>query len=216
MPRPLRLIPLGGIHHVTVRGNDRQVIFLDAADSRRYLAELDRCCQDWCCDLIAYALMTNHVHLVLQDHRGQLSQFMQVLNVRYTRYFNDRYDRVGQLYQGRFHASHVDRNEYLLEVTRYVHLNPVRAGLAERPEDYPWSSYRVYIDAESNSHRIQTELVCSLMSRDRFEHPRLYRQFVLDMTPEKFSAWERRLQRLQLVPGTFPALGSAWHLLRKF
>lgn len=134
MPRaPRRRVP-EGIYHVTVRGNNREAIFADDADYQRYLQEILRCHHEHGCTLLAYALMSNHVHLVLQDHHISLSRYMQVLNARYTRYFNVRHARVGHLYQGRFFSRFVDRDAYLLEVTRYVHLNPVRAGLVERPE----------------------------------------------------------------------------------
>jgi len=199
---PRWLVP-GGIHHVTVRGNDRQAIFKDDADRKAYIRELSDGCEAWRCDLVAYALMTNHVHLVLQDHRSQLSRLMQILNARYTRYFNRRHQRVGHLYQGRFHSRHIDRDEYLLEVTRYVHLNPVRAGITKNPEDHPWSSYRVYAGLEEpGTHNVYPDAVWLLMSHDPARQPALCRQFVLTMTPEQFPAWERRLQRLRLVSDT--------------
>ena len=206
MPRFPRLKVVDGIHHVTLRGNDRQPIFLDDMDYRRYLEELDQCGRDWSCNLIAYALMPNHVHLVMQDRQAQLSKLMQILNARYTRYFNRRYQRVGHLYQGRFHAKLVARDEYLLEVTRYVHLNPVRAGLVKRPEEYPWSSYRLYTSIQEHGiPAVCSDLVLSLMGGDPIEQALRYRDFVASLPPEQWPSWEQRLQRLKLVSDTFPA-----------
>ena len=209
MPRLPRLKVVDGIHHITLRGNDRQRIFRDDADRQWYLTELETCNREWSCDLIAYTLMPNHVHLVLQDHRAQLSRLMQILNARYTRYFNHRHQRVGHLYQGRFHAKLVDRDEYLLEVTRYVHLNPVRGGLVKRPEEYRWSSYPIYAGLKvSGVPRVHPELVWSLMGGDALEQTLRYRDFVGRLRPEDWPDWERRLQRLKLVSDTFPALES--------
>jgi REP element-mobilizing transposase RayT len=180
MPRLPRVILPGGIFHVTLRGNNRQQIFQDGADYRRYLVELGQGLQEYSCDLLAYALMPNHVHLVLKDHQALLSRLMQVFNAGFTRYFNKRHTRVGHLYQGRFHATLVDRDAYLLEVTRYVHLNPVRAGLVGRPEEYPWSSYRVYIGAERATEQpfLKPTFVWSLISANATEQPLRYRGFV--------------------------------------
>lgn len=200
MPRALRLRIPEGVYHVTVRGNNREAIFADDADYQRYLQEVRRCHDEHGCHLLAYALMTNHVHLVLRDHEASLSRYMQVLNARYTRYFNRRYARVGHLYQGRFFARLVDRDAYLLEVTRYVHLNPVRAGLVERPAQYRWSSYRHYAGVEEMSRSmIDAALVCSMLGGEGREPHLRYRRFVEGMTRQKFPVWEYRLRRLGLI-----------------
>ena len=220
MPRPTRWRVPGGIFHVTVRGNNRQQIFLDEADHQRYLTELSDAFHEFGCDLLAYALMPNHVHLVIRDQQGQLSRCMQILNARYTRYFNRRYQRIGHLYQGRFYARLVDRNEYLLQVTRYVHLNPVRARLAARPADYTWSSYRAYVGFPQGhvGCPADPQMVWSLMGGGNSRQPAAcYREFVEAMTPEELPSWERRLRHLKLigsarfaseVSDTFPALRS--------
>ncbi len=214
MPRPLRLQVPGGIFHITLRGNNRRRIFDDATDHHRYLQERQQGFREHACSLLAYALMSNHVHLLLQDHQGTLSRLMQVLNARYTRYFNRRHQCIGHLYQGRFFSRLVDRDEYLLEVSRYVHLNPVRAGMVRRPEEYSWSSYRAYVGlASRQATLVEPQLVWSLMSQDSAEQPSLYRAFVDAMTPQQLPVWERRLRRLKLIPsqkvsGTFPASKS--------
>ena len=151
MPRPPRHWIPGGIYHVTVRGNNREPMFWDDQDYQRYLLELRACRADHPYGLLAYALMPNHVHLIVQsrpDH--SLSRTMQRLGSLYARYVNARHGRVGHVSQGRFYSNHVDRDAYLLEASRYVHLNPVKARLALRPADYSWSSYRVYVTSQAD------------------------------------------------------------------
>ena len=128
-------------YHITLRGNNRQAIFAEPSDYQQYLIELLNARRRHPCRVFAFALMTNHVHLVLQAlPEGNLSELMREVNGSYTRYVNGRYRRVGHLYQGRFYSNLIDREAYLLEVTRYVHLNPVRAGMVAKPEDWRWSS----------------------------------------------------------------------------
>ena len=145
MSRPLRLEFPGASFHVTQRGNRQQDIFLDDDDRRFFLELLGKCVAlfDWI--VTTYVLMTNHFHFVTQLTCRSLSRGMQWLDTEYPRYFNRRYGRVGHLYQGRFSAPLVEEETYGLEVLRYDALNPVRAGLAARPEDYVWSSHRALL-----------------------------------------------------------------------
>lgn len=142
MARPLRIEFPGALYHVTARGNARQDIYLDARDSWRFLDLLGTVCTryEWRC--FAYCLMTNHYHLVVETAQPNLSAGMRQLNGRYSQAFNYRHQREGHLFQGRYKAILVEREAYLLEVCRYVVLNPVRAGLARAPRAWRWSSYR--------------------------------------------------------------------------
>ena len=142
MARPLRIEFSGAIYHVTSRGNARCAIYEDDEDRRAFLSALDRVMVrfHWICH--AYCLMDNHYHLLIETPEGNLSQGMRQLNGVYTQGFNRRHNRVGHLFQGRFKAIVVDRDSYLLELCRYIVLNPVRAGEVSRPEEYRWSSYR--------------------------------------------------------------------------
>ena len=142
MARPLRIEFPGALYHLTARGNARQDIYLDARDSWRFLDLLGEVCtrHEWRC--FAYCLMTNHYHLVVQTARPNLSAGMRQLNGRHGQAFNHRHQREGHLFQGRYKAILVEREAYLLEVCRYVVLNPVRAGLARAPQAWRWSSYR--------------------------------------------------------------------------
>jgi putative transposase len=142
MARPLRIEVPGALYHVTARGNARQAIFLDDDDRRSFLQRLGHVAlaRRWRC--LAYCLMTNHYHLLVETPRADLSQGMHSLNAAYAQRFNTRHDRVGHVLQGRFTAILVERESHHLELARYVVLNPVRAGIVESPEEYPWSSLR--------------------------------------------------------------------------
>jgi REP element-mobilizing transposase RayT len=142
MARPLRIEFAGAVYHVTSRGNGRQRIFLDDQDNRKFLELLGKTIEHfhWICH--AFCLMVNHYHLMIETPEANLSKGMHHLNASFCQAHNKRYDTVGHLFQGRFKSIVVDRESYLLELARYVVLNPVRAGMAARPEDWPWSSYR--------------------------------------------------------------------------
>lgn len=140
LPRPdLPGIPL----HIVQRGNDRQPCFADTADYLRYWQELLDAARKHDCALHAYVFMTNHVHLLVTPRapRGA-SLMMQAIGRRYVGAFNARYRRTGTLWEGRFKSALVDSDTYLLTCYRYIELNPVRAGMVQRPGDYRWSSYR--------------------------------------------------------------------------
>jgi putative transposase len=145
MSRPLRLEFPGALFHVTQRGNCRQDIFLDDDDRWFFLELLGKCVDRFAWILTTYVMMSNHFHFVTQLTCKSLSRGMQWLDSEYPRYFNRRYGRVGHLYQGRFRAPLVEKETYSLEVLRYDALNPVRAGMVARPEDYVWSSHRAVL-----------------------------------------------------------------------
>jgi REP element-mobilizing transposase RayT len=145
MARPLRLEYPGALYHVTSRGNARARIYADAADCRGFLDLLGRVCARHNWRIHAYCLMGNHYHLVLETPEPTLARGMRQLNGVYTQDFNRRHRKVGHLFQGRYTAIVVDKDAYLLELARYVVLNPVRAGMAKSPGQWPWSSYRATI-----------------------------------------------------------------------
>lgn len=144
MARPLRLELAGAVYHVTARGNDRGLIFRDDQDRGMYLERLAHYRQRFGFRLLAFCLMPNHVHLALRTGRVALSRIMAGLQSSYTQWFNRRHRRSGHLFQGRYKAFLVQEDPYLLALVRYIHLNPVRARLAGRPESYAWSSDRQY------------------------------------------------------------------------
>jgi len=147
MARPLRIEYPGALYHVISRGNEQRSIVTDDADRNKRLEWLRRTVQTYGWRLHAFVLMTNHEHLFVETPEPNLSAGMQYLNGSYTSYFNRRRRRSGHLFQGRFKAHLIDEQGYFQVVSRYVHLNPVRAKITARPEDYPWSSYAGYIRA---------------------------------------------------------------------
>ena len=144
MARPLRIEFAGAIYHVMSRGNARQEIVLDDADREKRLDWLRRTVETHGWLLHAFALMPNHDHLFVETPQPNLSAGMQFLNGSYASYFNWRHRRSGHLFQGRFKGHLIEEEGFFLEVSRYIHLNPVRAKMVARPDQYPWSSYGGY------------------------------------------------------------------------
>jgi putative transposase len=140
--RPLRLEFPGALYHVTSRGQERGTIFRDACDRRYFLNLLASVVPDQAWLLHSYCLMGNHYHLLVETARATLSRGMHSLNARYSQHFNQRHERAGHLFEGRFKAILIQKEAHLLEIHRYIVLNPVRAGIVGRPEDWPWSNYR--------------------------------------------------------------------------
>ena len=145
MSRPLRIEFPGAIYHVTSRGDRREPIFVDDQDRHALLAVTGQAMDRFDAQVLAYCLMGNHYHFVLHTRLGNLSRLMRHLNGVFTQTFNRRHSKVGHLLQGRFKAVLVDRDAYLLEVCRYVELNPVRAHMVAEPGQWPWSSYRAHV-----------------------------------------------------------------------
>ena len=145
MARKPRIQYSGAFYHIIVRGNQRQNIFLEDADRLEYLERLKRYKKKCGFVLYAFVLMSNHVHLLLETPKDPIARIMQMLNFTYTQYFNKKYNKVGHLFQGRYKSYLCDKDNYLLGLVRYIHKNPVRAGLVENPDEYSWSSQGDYI-----------------------------------------------------------------------
>jgi putative transposase len=167
MARPLRIEFPGAMYHITSRGNARSAIYLDDADRASFLEQLGSVCQryNWRCH--AYCLMTNHYHLVIETGDATLSRGMRQLNGVYTQAFNRRHQRVGHVFQGRYKAILVDRDAYLLEVIRYVLLNPVRAHMTRTAGQYRWSSYRAMLGKTEAPDWLAREWVLSQFANTR-------------------------------------------------
>lgn len=142
MPRRARQHSDSGIYHVMLRGINRQAILLDDEDNLRFLQCLAKATELSGCFVLAYCLMTNHVHLVVRTRAETIGAVIKRLGVRYAFWFNTRYERVGHLFQDRFRSCPVDDDEYFITLLRYVWNNPVRAGVVDRPDQYRWSSLR--------------------------------------------------------------------------
>lgn len=151
MPRRPRFVLPGAPQHVIIRGINREPIFYDETDYRYYLNKLKEALGKHQCHCHAYVLMTNHVHLLLTPETNSgISKAIQMLGRYYVQYFNYTYGRTGTLWEGRYKATLVDTEAYLLTCYRYIELNPVRASMVDHPSEYPWSSYRANAIGQNN------------------------------------------------------------------
>ena len=178
MARPLRIEYPGALYHITCRGNARQAIFHHDEDRKGFFEVLRTVGIKYNCIVHAYCLMDNHYHLLLETPDGNLSKGMRQLNGVYTQMFNRTHKRVGHLLQGRYKAILVEKNSYLLELSRYVVLNPVRAGIVKSPEKWKWSSYRMTAGYDRGMPFIMIEWILSQFGRKKGEAFRRYREFV--------------------------------------
>jgi REP element-mobilizing transposase RayT len=178
MARPLRIEYPGAVYHVTSRGNEKKAVFKDNPDRESFLTTLLRVNEryNWICH--AYCLMGNHYHLLIETPDGNLSLGMRQLNGVYTQLFNNRHRRTGHLFQGRYKAILIQKDTHLLEVCRYVVLNPVRARMIEKPEGWKWSSYHATAGKEAPHPCLTTDWVLGQFGGNRGKAEKEYRQFV--------------------------------------
>ena len=212
MTRPLRIEFPGAIYHVTSRGNARAPIVEDDADRELMLETLSQVVErfNWICH--AYCLMGNHYHLMIETPDANLTAGMRQLNGVYTQRFNRRHRRVGHLFQGRFKAILVDRDSYLLELCRYVVLNPVRAKMVKRAGDYRWSSYRATVGMTEAPSFLRCEWVLSQFAQSQTVARRRYREFVAAGTQAE-SPWEKL--RGQILLGSEGFVAKMMPVLRR-
>jgi len=166
--RPRPLAP-GLLYHIIARGNQRQKTFLDPTDYQAYLDRLAKYRQQHRVTLHAYCLMPNHVHLLLETSSVPLPKFMQGLKQSYTQFFNRRHRKVGHLFQGRYHAIVCEKDRYLLALVRYIHLNPVRAGLVRQPDRYPYSGHGCYLAGRATAVLDPTRVLRVLGGRRAYQ-----------------------------------------------
>ena len=179
MPRRQVILQAGNYYHIYNRGNNRQLIFFEQDNYLYFLRQLRTHLINRGVDIIAYCLMPNHYHLLVYLKTDYFSKLMQSFTLSYAKAINKRYKKVGSLFQGRFQAIHVDKDEYLLNLTRYIHLNPVEANLVEKAEDWEFSSYREYVDLRQGTLPTLDELGSFSGSA--------YRYFLEDANIEKVS-----------------------------
>jgi REP element-mobilizing transposase RayT len=189
MARPLRIEFPGAVYHVTSRGNAKQAIFIEDEDRSGFFDVLTIVVErfNWLCH--AYCLMENHYHLLIETPNGNLSKGMRELNGVYTQGFNQRYRRVGHLFQGRYKAIIVEKDNHLMSLCRYVVLNPVRIGLIERPEQWRWSSYRATIGLGKRPSFLTLDWILSRFDWRKRVAMEKYRRFVREGI-DKESPWE--------------------------
>ncbi len=178
MSRPLRIEYDGAVYHITSRGNARSHIFKDSEDRKYFLDTLHKVNRryNWICH--AYCLMNNHYHLIIETPDGNLSKGMRQLNGVYTQLFNRRHKRVGHIFQGRYKAILIQKESHLLEVCRYVVLNPVSAKIVDTPREWKWSSYRATLGIEKPHPCLTVDWILGQFSRRRRHAEGKYREFV--------------------------------------
>lgn len=178
MARPLRIELCGGVYHVTSRGDGREDIYLTDADRQAWREVFGQVCErfNWVCH--AWCQMTNHYHLLIETPEANLAQGMRQLNGVYTQRFNRSHNRVGHVFQGRYKAILVERDSYLLELARYVVLNPLRARMVDRLDDWPWSSYPATCGQAPSPSWLQTEWILGQFGEQRSRAVANYIAFV--------------------------------------
>jgi putative transposase len=176
--RPLRIEYPGAFYHVTSRGNERRTVFQSNRDREKYLSYLESAHERYGAVIHVYCLMGNHYHLLLETPRGNLSKILHYIKGAYTTYFNIKRSRYGHLFQGRFKGILVDKDEYCKELSRYIHLNPVRAGMVKAPLEYPWSSYRYFVGRDKKPKWLTTELVLGDFGGEGGRGFKRYREYV--------------------------------------
>ena len=227
MSRPLRIEFPGALYHVMARGNARQAIVFDDRDRRALLANLARVSTRFQWRLWAYCLMNNHYHVLLQTSRPHLSLGMRELNGIYAQNFNRRHGRVGHVFQGRYRALLVDRDSYLLEVSRYIMLNPVRARLCRNVDDWKWSSYRAIMGRALAPAELEVDAILERFANDRQVARRAFGRFVAEglgahAPPDRLQLYvgddpfvERMAARVRRASSEIPrSQRSTWTLAR--
>ncbi len=198
MPRKPRIEYAGAFYHVITRGNQKQSVFKDSTDFQKYLQLLTIYKNRTNCRIFAYVLMNNHVHLLIETQDIPLSKIMQGLNQTYTMHYNRRFRTVGHLFQGRYKAILCDREAYLLKLLKYIHLNPIRAKIAESFEAYPWSSHHAYIGKSNPLAIVDTDQVLRMFSENKARSRRKYQEFMREEeTLEKSEVYATIDQRVQ-------------------
>ena len=197
MARPLRIEFEGALYHVTSRGDRQEDIYLNNNDRAAFLDILAKVCERFNWGVHAYCLMSNHYHLLIETPEANLSQGMRQLNGVYTQRFNRSNKRVGHVFQGRYKAILVQKEPYLLELARYIVLNPVRAEMVRTAKDWPWSSYRATAGLKKNETWLVVDWLLGTFSSKKNIAVKRYREFVSDGRNQP-APWEELKNQIYL------------------
>lgn len=187
MARPLRIEYSGAFYHITSRGNERKAVFKSKQDRIKFLDYLGSATERYGACVHIYCLMDNHYHLLMETPLGNLSQIMRHINGAYTTYFNVKRGRSGHLFQGRYKSILVDADEYAKELSRYIHLNPVRANMVSAPEDFQWSSYNQYIGKQKAHKWLVRDLIIGYFGKKYKTAQRQYQNFVTQLVGQEYN-----------------------------
>jgi len=187
MPRGRRIFSNSGYYHIMLRGNERKNIFHDDQDKRHFLGVLNSKKENSSYYLHAFCLMNNHVHLMLSKGKEEIPVIMKRINVSYVYYFNNKYNRVGHLYQDRYKSEIVEDDTYALCLARYIHQNPVKAGLVKDLDSYYWSSYNSYVNDKNEwTQLIDKKTILGLFSENRSTALKEFVRFMSEDGDESF------------------------------
>ncbi len=189
MARAWRIEYKGALYHVLSRGNERQDIVVTDEDRKLFLGTVGEMGERFALDIYAYVLMDNHYHLLFRTNRANLCRSMQWFGATYTKRFNLRHNRSGHLFQGRFKNMLVQNDAYLLQLSYYIHRNPLRAGMVRRVADYRWSSHRAYAYGKSGQNWLNTNVILGQFVNVKDQH-QAYRETMQKYSKEKQGAWE--------------------------
>jgi REP element-mobilizing transposase RayT len=196
MARPLRIEYSGAFYHVMNRGNAGEKIFAGKRDREKFLEYVEKAVERFSLVVHSYCLMDNHYHLLIETPESNLSSAVQWLNVSYAVYFNRKWQRRGHLFGGRFKAILIDADEYLKQLSRYIHLNPVRAKVTKRPGDYAWSSYNAFLAKDKAPEWLEVKWLLAQFGRKKKEAAHRYKDYV-----EKIDAFNLKNPETDLVEG---------------
>lgn len=190
MARPWRIEYEGAFYHLLSRGNEKRDIFIDDDDRHMFLDTLGEMAERFEMDIFAYALMDNHYHLLARTNLANLTKAMHWFGVTYTTRFNYRHNRSGHLFQGRYKSILVQNDAYMMQLSCYIHRNPLRGGFVKRLADYSWSSYRAYAYGKQAPAWLSTDLILVQFAGEGEEQHRLYREKVQRYSKEEKQLWE--------------------------
>lgn len=186
MPRNARQLSKTGIYHIIVRGINRQTIFFEDDDYQRYVETIGRFVADGDAILLGYCLMSNHVHLLIQENNTAISKIMKKIGTSYAYWYNWKYERSGHVFQDRFKSENVEDDSYLLTVIRYIHRNPVKAGIVTNAEEYTWSSCRVYYGYKEYPPGLtQTSLILGMFAETTRQAIEGFRHYINEINEDK-------------------------------
>jgi putative transposase len=213
LPRKPRQFSKTGIYHIIVRGINQQDIFHEDSDFAKYLGAVKKLGAECGITVLGYCLMSNHAHLLLMENGYNISDYMKRLGSNYAQWYNRKYERRGPLFQDRFRSECVEDEAYLLAVIRYIHNNPVRAGIVSSPEKYRWSSGASYLKTGDNADGVDTRYILDILSTNRRVSLKQFREFsqedIADRClehknprPSDSEAYRRLVDLLQGQPAT--------------
>ena len=187
MPRHQRIRSRSGYYHVMIRGNEKKAIFSDDEDRLRFIEILHDKKHESAFLLHAFCLMDNHVHLMLQEKVNDIATIMKRINISYVHYFNKKYNREGHLFQDRFKSEIIEDESYALALIRYIHQNPVKAGLVKLAEEYKWSSYPGYLNENHHfAKALDMDMILGLFSEDRSIAKKQFKNYINQTAVDSF------------------------------